>query len=411
MPAEDKQLSLASIWIGIVRVLGSMRLGSAILFFSAVLVFFGTLAQVHLGIHLAQKEYFQSIFVVWDYPEQWPYYEQLGWFRLPMPGGYLLGGLFLVNLVFAHFRYFKPRWSHAGIALIHLGVAMLLIGQLATDLGQEDYSMWLDEGETLNYLESFRDDELYLIDRTEPDEDRVWAIPAKALAQQQVWQREEVPLTLKVLAYYPNALLLRPGSNVPPSPAPKATQGIGAAEDIRVFPDKPVTAMNERDRTSAFVEVLTPDGQSLGTWLVSNVFGDTTRPQTFIHEGREYEIGMRFRREYLPFSLTLTDFVHERYPGTQIPKNFQSDVRLLNPETGEDRDLSVYMNNPLRYGGWVFFQASFAKQDTASMFQVVKNPAAFLPYLSTIIITFGLLYQFGWRLIKRGKRMKKEAAA
>ena len=271
--------------------------------------------------------------------------------------------------------------------------------------------MWLDEGETLNYLESFRDDELVLIDRTEPDEDRVWAIPSKALANGQVWKREEVSLTLKVLAYFPNALLLRPGPNVPESPAPKATRGIAADQEVRVFPDKPATAMNERNRTSAFIEVITADGKSLGTWLVSNVFNEVTGPQIFTHEGREYEIAMRFRREYLPFSLTLTDFVHERYPGTQIPKNFQSDVRLLNSQTGEDRIVSVYMNNPLRYGGWVFFQASFAKQDTASMFQVVKNPAAFLPYLATIIITFGLLYQFGWRLIKSGKRVKKEAVA
>ena len=42
---------------------------------------------------------------------------------------------------------------------------------------------------------------------------------------------------------------------------------------------------------------------------------------------------MRFQRRYLPFSLTLIKFSHDIYPGTDIPKNFSSRVRLP-PRTG-----------------------------------------------------------------------------
>ncbi len=37
---------------------------------------------------------------------------------------------------------------------------------------------------------------------------------------------------------------------------------------------------------------------------------------------------LRPARYYKPYSLTLQDFTHEVYPGTQIPKNFSSKVTL-----------------------------------------------------------------------------------
>ncbi len=62
----------------------SPKLTIACLAAAAVLVFAGTLAQVHFGTHVVQERYFQSL-LVW-----WPL-ESKG-FRLPvLPGGHLLG--------------------------------------------------------------------------------------------------------------------------------------------------------------------------------------------------------------------------------------------------------------------------------------------------------------------------------
>ncbi len=51
------------------------------------------------------------------------------------------------------------------------------------------------------------------------------------------------------------------------------------------------------------------------------------------------------------FALTLLDFTHDRYAGTDIPKNFSSRVRLVDPERGENREVLISMNDPLRYRG------------------------------------------------------------
>jgi cytochrome c biogenesis protein ResB len=144
------------------------------------------------------------------------------------------------------------------------------------------------------------------------------------------------------------------------------------------------------NQTTAVVEPVA-GGRSYGTWLVSRALG---APQTFVHEGRTYRLELREQREYLPYALSLRQFRHDVYPGTDIPKNFSSLVHLQNPGTGESRDVLIYMNQPLRYAGRAFYQASFGKNDTLSILQVVENPGWLLPYLSCILVTLGLLVHF-----------------
>src|SRR5206468_11477101 len=81
-------------------------------------------------------------------------------------------------------------------------------------------------------------------------------------------------------------------------------------------------------------------------------------------------------------------------PGTDIPKNFSSLVHLVNPARGEDRDVLIFMNQPLRYDGKAFYQASFGKGDTLSILQVVENPGWLLPYISCVLVAAGLILHF-----------------
>jgi hypothetical protein len=113
---------------------------------------------------------------------------------------------------------------------------------------------------------------------------------------------------------------------------------------------------------------------------------------------------MRQRRIYLPYSLTLKKFRHDVYMGTDIPKNFSSLVHLSNPVSGEERDVLIYMNQPLRYDGKTFYQASFGKGDTLSVLQVVQNPGWLLPYVACALVTAGLLVHFGITLRRRLRR-------
>jgi hypothetical protein len=113
---------------------------------------------------------------------------------------------------------------------------------------------------------------------------------------------------------------------------------------------------------------------------------------------------LRPTRLYKPFTLHLVEFRHDKYPGTDIPKNFSSRVRLERPETGENREVLIYMNNPLRYAGDTYYQASFDNDNQGTVLQVVHNPSWLTPYFSCVMVGIGLIIQFSSHLTEFAKK-------
>jgi hypothetical protein len=377
----------------ILRFFASLRLTIVLLGFSMALIFFMTLNQVHLGIHGALAKYIESFFVLWEWPEQWG--SDWHFIAIPLPGGYLLGGMLLINLIAAHITRFKPGWKQLGIQAIHFGLILLLIGEAITRFYAVETQMAIREGETVNYSFDQGDNELVVIDRSDPVYDQVVAFPEKWVERHngQILQHEELPFQLKVLRYFPNGPIGRADANSS-APRTQANRGLASEMGMAIFPSPVTYAEDQTNTATAEVEILTPQG-SLGIWLVSNVFdGDQWKPQIFEYDGKPYEIAMRFRRDYKDFALKLHDFTFDRYPGTQMARDYRSRVELMDPLRKEDRTVDIYMNNPLRHAGYVFYQASFSQDETTTILQVVKNPGFFMPYLAFALITFGLLYHF-----------------
>jgi hypothetical protein len=239
------------------------------------------------------------------------------------------------------------------------------------------------------------------MDTTAPDVDTVVAIPQGALARGKDLRRPELPFSIRVQDFYVNSDVQPrgPESKAPPA----ATQGVGPRATVKELPR--VTEMNVRDVPSAIVELVGPDG-SLGTWLVSEYIKE---PQRLTYNNRTYELRMRLRRYYKPYSIQLLKFLHDVYPGTDIPKNFSSRVRLQRPDTGEAREVLIYMNSPLRYAGETYYQASFDPDDHGSVLQVVHNPSWLTPYFSCVLVGLGLVVQFATHLF--GFTLKRKATA
>jgi hypothetical protein len=168
----------------------SLKLTILLLVFGMVLVFAATLDQVNLGIWAVQEKYFRS-FVV---------YMQAGQATIPaFPGGYTVGGLLLINLVAAHVFRFRFEWKKAGIVLTHLGLIVLLVGELLTGLWQEDAHLRLTEGETKNYAESSREYEFAVIDTRDAAHDLVASIPEAMLARKTSVQMPQLPFRVVTL--------------------------------------------------------------------------------------------------------------------------------------------------------------------------------------------------------------------
>ena len=68
----------------LIKFFSSLELAISCMVLGLVLIFIGTLDQVHLGIHGATERYFYSLFVFWKIPNTeiaLPY----------LPGGYTVG--------------------------------------------------------------------------------------------------------------------------------------------------------------------------------------------------------------------------------------------------------------------------------------------------------------------------------
>ena len=357
----------------------SLRLTVVLLAFGLVLVFWGTMAQVQIGLYQAQNEFFRSFFIYWSPVES-------GW-RIPIfPGGYLIGGMLLANLVVYNFRFDRERKRNLGLVAIHIGVGLLLIGQLLTDVFSTESMLHLRNGETKNYSEASSHFELAVIDKTEATTDRVIAIPQDRLQRQEEIRHADLPFSLRVHIFYNNSALAEKEQDG--FAQINATAGVGAGAWWRELPRE--AEMDRRDMPSGIVELLTPQG-SLGSYLVSAYLN---QPQVVDFNGHRYELRLRLERFYKPFQLRLVEFRHDKYPGTDIPKNFSSRVRVQRPDTGEDREVLIYMNNPLRYAGDTYYQASFDQDNQGTVLQVVHNPSWLTPYFACILVGLGLLVQF-----------------
>jgi ResB-like family len=365
-----------------VKPLTSLKLTVFCLGCAMILVFLGTLDQVNIGVYEAENRYFKSFFLYFTPPGTTL---RIPWF----PSGYLVGGVLLVNLIAAHLARFKLSWKKAGILVLHSGVILLLLGQLFTGLFQVESQMRLDQGETKNYSLSYYHDELAVIDTSAPDSDQVISIPDSQLSKGHKIGLPVDSLEVGINEYFPNSVLLPP-DQLPSSNYPHLQIGPMAVS----VPRERTYKENERNMPTATVSVL-QGGKPVGSWSLAAGF---PRPVSFQAGGKNYQIVLRPKRFYKPFAIQLVQFSHERYAGTDIPKNFSSRIRLLDPSRHEDRETLIYMNHPLRYQGMTFYQSGFDNNDTTTILQVVKNPSWLLPYISCALIALGMVLQFGMHL-------------
>jgi ABC-type transport system involved in cytochrome c biogenesis permease subunit len=392
----------------LVDTLASLKLTVFLLVLSMILVLLGTLEQVHWGVWHVQKVYFSDWLCFYPMDPTAP-------LRVPLPGGFTLGALLMLNLGFAHFRHFKATSAKVGISMIHAGLLLLLGGGFVTAVYQEESAMIIPEGEKRNYSEAFRDFEIALVGKS-AGADAVVAVPDAILRDIAAKKAPATialpgtPFTLHVLTYHPNAML-RAKSQMPDGIDLKATQGIGARTGLAYKPLPESFDDNKPNAPTAIVELKTKD-QSLGTWALNLNLTESFDAQTFTDAGKTYEISLRRSRYYVPFTVQLDKFTHEKYPGTETPRRFASDVTLK--EGASSFTYNISMNQPLRHAGLTFFQSSFGSTKdgkSLSVLQVVRNPGWLLPYISVAIMSLGLVWHFGFSLLRflRGRAAKAAA--
>jgi hypothetical protein len=308
--------------------------------------------------------------------------------------------------------------QRAGMVLLHAGILLLLVGEFFTALFAVEATMTIREGETATFFDRSQQFELALTDTSDADVDRVTTIPQSLLKPGEVVSVAALPFDVVVHARMTNSNRPVPLDSVSEGVRTAYPTYAGYGERLYVARSREVSgATGERNAPAVDVELLDRNsGASLGRYILSIWFYPNfvnqiwDMPTTVRYEGREYELYFRNRREPAlsesgsPYAVTLLDFVHERYEGTQTPKDFSSEIRLVNRGDGVDRELRIWMNNPLRYAKRTFYQSGYLPEDEGTVLQVVRNDSWMIPYLSCMIVFIGMAAQFGLSLRRMRKR-------
>jgi hypothetical protein len=382
-----------------VLALASLKLTVVLMALAIGLVFFGTLAQIDDGIWTVVANYFRSAFV-WVplqlfFPRDWGVRG-----ALPYPGGWLIGGVMLVNMSLAYFvRYNHFTWKRTGVYVLHSGLVVMMASEVVTGLCAVEGQMSIKEGESSNVVIQNRYCELAI---TSPAEDNPTkylnevVIPASMLRKEKAHVSDAaLPFDVEVHSYYKNSSEpreLKEGEKTP------ATAGIGLIGTVDPLAETSGTAKQQTaDLPSAFL-TFTKNGELIGTYLVSLHLD----PQKVKVGDKTYKVALRFKQTYRPYSLHLVQFRFDRWEGTQMARNYSSEVLIDDPErrTAEaDRKYTIRMNDPLRYRGETFYQADFDHAtERGTLLQVVRNPGWLLPYIACVLVALGMMIHFGMHL-------------
>jgi hypothetical protein len=137
------------------------------------------------------------------------------------------------------------------------------------------------------------------------------------------------------------------------------------------------------------------DGKNF--WLTNE------KPLGLLIEGKKVQIEMVQKEITLPYQLNLVKFKMDTDPGTNNPASYESFVSLFDGK--ETQNHHIFMNNPLKYSAFTFYQASYFKTDQGfgSILSVNYDPGRWLKYLGSLLLVLGSFWHFILRRIDWNK--------
>lgn len=168
-------------------------------------------------------------------------------------------------------------------------------------------------------------------------------------------------------------------------------------EGVRIVPQKmlvsgiivpvPVSPQEQRTGRNALVFNFLSGGKEERVILWHNSSG-LPAETSYLFDGMELSIRYGTGSVRLPFSLKLTDFTLDRYPGSESPSGYRSYVILYDEAAGVEMPYSIFMNNILKYKGYRFFQSSFDEDEKGTVLSVNHDPAG----IAVTYTGYGLLF-------------------
>ncbi len=367
---------------------GSFGLACVVLLHLAFLTWAGTLAQVQLGLHEAQRTYFDSIYF-------WQELPALG-ITIPLPGAYIALAVLAVNLIVGGVIRLRKSRRTAGILIGHLGILLLLAAGVVKFHDSDEGAIELIEGQSASEFVSFLEWEIAIAEPLEDGRLRERIIPADRFAhlephERATFESPSLPFSLVLSRFARNSF---------PRPAGATRAGAEPVVDGFFLAPLPLDSEAERNGAGVYVDVIPADGSPVRPGIL---WGHQTAPLTVNVAGRDYAFELRKKVYPLDCAIRLDKFQKLDHPGTKVAADFRSWVTRI--EDGREERVEISMNEPMRHNGYIFYQTRYQPPDEKSngsfysIIAVVRNPSDQWPLYSCLIIALGLVIHFGTKLL------------
>ena len=166
-------------------------------------------------------------------------------------------------------------------------------------------------------------------------------------------------------------------------------KGIYEGQQLIYFPEEDEEIAEELPKVIR-MEVTNAQGEEVLSTYTTLVNREPQK-HVFFSNGEKYAISYGPRQEVLPFALKLRDFQLERYPGSQSPSSYASELQVIDDEA--NFPFRVYMNNVLDHEGFRFYQASYDTDEMGTVLSVSQDrPGTYITYLSYTLLTIGMFF-------------------
>jgi cytochrome c-type biogenesis protein CcsB len=138
-------------------------------------------------------------------------------------------------------------------------------------------------------------------------------------------------------------------------------------------------SVNETGKTAFIFDVSA--GNQPATLTLWNEADQNIAKESFDLNGKKIELFYGSKVTVLPFKIKLNDFILERYPGSNSPSGYKSDVILIDKASNTEKPFMIFMNNILKYRGYRFYQSSFDKDEKGTILSLNQdNAGMFVSY-------------------------------
>ncbi len=203
-------------------------------------------------------------------------------------------------------------------------------------------------------------------------------------------------------------LLMKSAVAVSEIPMESGSQGDGplpsgefipvASRQVFQFPNMNLMISNFAEKASFAYTPSTRENQQVERVAKIKIENESLHREIFLKWGRweklqingiDLSFKMGKQNWVLPFDLRLNEFILERYPGSNSPSSFASEITLLDKENNVEKPYRIFMNNILEYKGYRFYQSSYDQDEQGTVLSVNHD------YWGTVVTYIGYFLLFG----------------